>query len=374
MEVSNVYFTDLRVKNGDNLLTKLQRLIKTAGIGNIDFTDKYVAIKMHFGEPGNLAFLRPNYAKAVADIVKELGGKPFLTDCNTLYVGGRKNALDHLDSANLNGFNPTTTGCQIIIADGLKGTDEILVPVEGGTYIKEAKIGRAVMDADVFISLSHFKGHESTGFGGALKNIGMGCGSRAGKMEMHSAGKPHVDQNLCVGCQMCAKICAHDAPEFENKKATINHDKCVGCGRCIGVCPKDAILSASDESNEILNCKIAEYTKAVIDNRPHFHISLVIDVSPYCDCHGENDAAIVPNVGMFASFDPVALDMACAEAVNAQPVLSNSMLGDCSEEERACHNHDHFHSIFPETCWETAISHGEKIGIGNSKYKLITVK
>ena len=374
MEVSSVYFTDLRVKNGDNLLTKLQRLIKTAGIGNIDFTDKYVAIKMHFGEPGNLAFLRPNYAKAVADIVKELGGKPFLTDCNTLYVGGRKNALDHLDSANLNGFNPTTTGCQIIIADGLKGTDETLVPVEGGTYIKEAKIGRAVMDADVFISLSHFKGHESTGFGGALKNIGMGCGSRAGKMEMHSAGKPHVDQNLCVGCQMCAKICAHDAPEFENKKATINHDKCVGCGRCIGVCPKDAILSASDESNEILNCKIAEYTKAVIDNRPHFHISLVIDVSPYCDCHGENDAAIVPNVGMFASFDPVALDMACAEAVNAQPVLSNSMLGDCSEEERACHNHDHFHSIFPETCWETAISHGEKIGIGNSKYKLITVK
>lgn len=374
MEVSNVYFTDLRVKNGDNLLTKLQRLIKTAGIGNIDFTDKYVAIKMHFGEPGNLAFLRPNYAKAVADVVKELGGKPFLTDCNTLYVGGRKNALDHLDSANLNGFNPTTTGCQIIIADGLKGTDETLVPVEGGTYIKEAKIGRAVMDADVFISLSHFKGHESTGFGGALKNIGMGCGSRAGKMEMHSAGKPHVDQNLCVGCQMCAKICAHDAPEFENKKATINHDKCVGCGRCIGVCPKDAILSASDESNEILNCKIAEYTKAVIDNRPHFHISLVIDVSPYCDCHGENDAAIVPNVGMFASFDPVVLDMACAEAVNAQPVLSNSMLGDCSEEERACHNHDHFHSIFPETCWETAISHGEKIGIGNSKYKLITVK
>lgn len=374
MEVSNVYFTDLRVKNGDNLLTKLQRLIKTAGIGNIDFADKYVAIKMHFGEPGNLAFLRPNYAKAVADVVKELGGKPFLTDCNTLYVGGRKNALDHLDSANLNGFNPTTTGCQIIIADGLKGTDEALVPVEGGTYIKEAKIGRAVMDADVFISLNHFKGHEATGFGGALKNIGMGCGSRAGKMEMHSAGKPHVDQNLCVGCQMCAKICAHDAPEFENKKATINHDKCVGCGRCIGVCPKDAILSASDESNEILNCKIAEYTKAVIDNRPHFHISLVIDVSPYCDCHGENDAAIVPNVGMFASFDPVALDMACAEAVNAQPVLSNSMLGDRSEEERACHNHDHFHSIFPETCWETAISHGEKIGIGNSKYKLITVK
>lgn len=374
MNSSKVYFTDLRAKNGDNLLQKLQRLIKTAGIGNIDFENKYVAIKIHFGEPGNLAFLRPNYAKAVADVVKELGGKPFLTDCNTLYVGGRKNALDHLDSANLNGFNPTTTGCQLIIADGLKGTDEALVPVEGGTYVKEAKIGQAVMDADIVISLNHFKGHEAAGFGGALKNLGMGCGSRAGKMEMHSAGKPHVDQDLCIGCHMCAKICAHDAPQFKDHKAYIDHDKCVGCGRCIGVCPKDAVLPASDESNDILNRKIAEYAKAVVQGRPNFHINLVIDVSPYCDCHGENDAAIVPNVGMFASFDPVALDMACADAVNAQPVISNSKLGDCTEEERAVHHHDHFHSIFPDTNWESAIEHGVEIGLGNKEYELITVK
>lgn len=371
MSASKVYYTDLRVKNGDNLLTKLQRLIKTAGIGAIDFGGKYVAIKMHFGEPGNLAFLRPNYAKAVADVVKELGGKPFLTDCNTLYVGGRKNALDHLDSANLNGFNSITTGCQILIADGLKGTDEELVPVAGGEYVKEAKIGRAIMDADIFISLSHFKGHEAVGFGGTLKNIGMGCGSRAGKMEMHSAGKPHVDQDLCIGCKQCAKICAHGAPQFEDKKAFIDHNKCVGCGRCIGVCPKDAVLPASDESNDILNCKIAEYTKAVIDGRPNFHISLVIDVSPYCDCHAENDAAIVPNVGMFASFDPVALDLACAEAVNKQPVIKNSLLGDKMETEP---HHDHFHTVSPETNWESSIEHGVKIGIGQKEYELIQVK
>ena len=371
MSASKVYYTDLRVKNGDNLLTKLQRLIKTAGIGAIDFGGKYVAIKMHFGEPGNLAFLRPNYAKAVADVVKKLGGKPFLTDCNTLYVGGRKNALDHLDSANLNGFNSITTGCQILIADGLKGTDEELVPVAGGEYVKEAKIGRAIMDADIFISLSHFKGHEATGFGGTLKNIGMGCGSRAGKMEMHSAGKPHVDQDLCIGCKQCAKICAHGAPQFEDKKAFIDHNKCVGCGRCIGVCPKDAVLPASDESNDILNCKIAEYTKAVIDGRPNFHISLVIDVSPYCDCHAENDAAIVPNVGMFASFDPVALDLACAEAVNKQPVIKNSLLGDKMETEP---HHDHFHTVSPETNWESSIEHGVKIGIGQKEYELIQVK
>lgn len=368
MSSSKVYFTDLRAKNGDNLLQKLQRLIKTAGIGNIDFENKYVAIKIHFGEPGNLAFLRPNYAKAVADVVKELGGKPFLTDCNTLYVGGRKNALDHLDSANLNGFNPVTTGCQILIADGLKGTDEALVPVEGGTYVKEAKIGRAVMDADIVISLNHFKGHEAAGFGGALKNLGMGCGSRAGKMEMHSAGKPHVDQDLCIGCKMCAKICAHDAPQFENKKAYIDHEKCVGCGRCIGVCPKDAVLAASDESNDILNCKIAEYTKAVIQGRPSFHINLVIDVSPYCDCHGENDAAIVPNVGMFASFDPVALDMACVDAVNRQPVMAGSFL---AEQEQA--HHDHFTDTHPDTHWQSCIDHAVKLGLGNKEYELITI-
>ena len=182
---SKVYWADLRADFHENLQQKLTRLMKTAGMGEIDFDRKFVAIKMHFGEPGNLAFLRPNWAKTVADFVKERGGKPFLTDCNTLYVGGRKNGLDHLDTACLNGFNPMTMGCQVIIADGIKGSDEVAVPVAGGELVKEAKIGRAVMDADVFISLTHFKGHESTGFGGALKNIGMGCGSRAGKMEQH---------------------------------------------------------------------------------------------------------------------------------------------------------------------------------------------
>lgn len=193
--VSKVYFADLRADVHENLQQKLTRLMKTAGMGDIDFRDKFVAIKLHFGEPGNLAFLRPNWARTVADFVKERGGKPFLTDCNTLYVGGRKNALDHMDSAMLNGFNPMTTGCQIIIGDGLKGSDEVEVPVVGGEYVKNAKIGRAVMDADVFISLTHFKGHEEAGFGGCLKNIGMGCGSRAGKMEQHNAGKPTWRRN-----------------------------------------------------------------------------------------------------------------------------------------------------------------------------------
>lgn len=365
---SKVYWADFRADFRENLQQKLTRLMKTAGMGEIDFDNKYVAIKMHFGEPGNLAFLRPNWAKTVADFVKERGGKPFLTDCNTLYVGGRKNGLDHLDTAMLNGFNPMTTGCQVIIADGIKGNDEVEVPVEGGEYVKNAKIGRAVMDADVFISLTHFKGHESAGFGGALKNIGMGCGSRAGKMEQHNAGKPHVVQKHCVGCKLCAKICAHDAISVQDRKAAIDHSKCVGCGRCIAVCARNAITVNFDESHTNLSRKMSEYAKAVVDGRPCFHISLIIDVSPNCDCRAENDAAIVPNVGMFASFDPVALDLACVDAVNKQPILRGSAadIGDC-------HDQDHFHCIHPDTDWMSCLEHAEKLGLGTREYELIKI-
>jgi uncharacterized Fe-S center protein len=367
---SKVYWADLRTNYHENLQQKLTRLMKRAGMDTIDFDKKYVAIKMHFGEPGNLSFLRPNWAKTVADLVKEGGGKPFLTDCNTLYVGGRKNALDHLDSAMLNGFSPATTGCQVIIADGLKGNDEAYVPVAGGELVKEAKIGRAIMDADVFISLTHFKGHEEAGFGGTLKNIGMGCGSRAGKMEQHNAGKPHVVQDRCVGCGMCSRICAHSAAVVTNHKASIDHTKCVGCGRCIAVCAQDAVEPAFDGSFDDLNRKIAEYSKAVLDGRPNFHISLVIDVSPNCDCHSENDAAIVPNVGMFASFDPVALDKACADAVNAMPALPNTAATD---KDCDITDHDHFHCVHPDTQWMSCLTHAEKLGLGTVDYELIKI-
>ncbi|MDR3541617.1 MAG: DUF362 domain-containing protein [Desulfosporosinus sp.] len=368
MEKSKVYFTDMHVTMKESLQQKLSRLIKTAGISQIDFNKKYAAIKIHFGEPGNLAYLRPNYAKTVVDIVKELGGNPFLTDCNTLYVGGRKNALDHLDSAYLNGFSPFSTGCHVLIGDGLKGTDEVLVPVEMGEYVKEAKIGHAIMDADILISLNHFKGHELAGFGGALKNIGMGCGSRAGKMEMHSNGKPSVSSDQCVGCGMCTEICAHSAITLTEQKASINHEKCVGCGRCIGICAMDAIHPAWDASSALMNKKVAEYTWAVLQGRPHFHVSLVIDVSPFCDCHAENDVPIVPNIGMFASFDPVALDVACADAVNRQPVMAGSIL-----EKSVRAHHDHFTDVSPNTDWKVAIDHAVKLGLGNKEYELITI-
>ena len=370
MGVSKVYYTNMRTTLTENLLQKLARLVKRAGMTDIDFSNKYTAIKIHFGEPGNLAYLRPNYSKVLADLVKTQGGKVFLTDCNTLYVGRRKNALDHLDAAYENGYNPFATGCHVIIADGLKGTDEVLVPIDG-EYVKEAKIGRALMDADIVISLTHFKGHEATGFGGALKNIGMGGGSRAGKMEMHSAGKPFVNQEVCIGCGSCKKNCAHGAITIADKKASIDTNVCVGCGRCVGACPVDAVSPLYDEANDVLNKKIAEYTWAILKDRPHFHVSLVVDVSPNCDCHAENDVPIVPNVGMFASFDPVALDLACVDAVNAHTPVVNSQLGD---QIAANHDHhDHFTTVGPDTNWKSAVEHAVKIGLGSDQYELIEI-
>ena len=373
MQPSKVYFTDFRVKIGTSQLDKLERLMRAAGIQNIDFDHKMTAIKMHFGEPGNLSFLRPNYAKRVADVVKSLGGIPFLTDCNTLYPGRRKNALEHLDSAYENGFTPLSTGCQVIIGDGLKGSDDVEVPVRNGQYVKTAKIGRAIMDADVFISLSHFKGHEQTGFGGAMKNIGMGCGSRRGKMEQHSAGKPLVDPNVCVCCRQCARQCAQDAFSYDSGKAVIDQAKCVGCGRCIAACNFDAIYSPNDDAFEMLDRKMAEYAMAVVDGRPHFHISLVMDISPYCDCHGENDAPILPDVGMFASFDPVALDQACADACLRQDPIPGSLLDEKMHRADFVDHHDHFINTTPEAEWESCLEHAQEIGLGSRSYELIEI-
>lgn len=375
MAKAKVYFTDFRTKLGEGLPTKLKRLMKAAGIEQIDMDGKFVAVKMHFGELGNLGFLRPNYARAVADTVKGLGGNPFLTDCNTLYPGSRKNALEHLYCAWENGFTPLTVGCPIIIGDGLKGTDDVAVPVNG-EYVKDAMIGRAVMDADIIISLNHFKGHETAGFGGAIKNLGMGCGSRAGKKEQHCNGKPSIDAGLCRGCRQCQKECANNGLFFDEqtKKMSIDTDNCVGCGRCIGACNFDAIAFENYAATKDLNCRMAEYAKAVVDGRPSFHVSLVVDVTPNCDCHSENDAPILPNIGMFASFDPLALDQACVDACLAQEPLPNSQLAERMSQPGFEDHHDHFENTTPESEYKTCLEHAEKIGIGTRDYELVVIR
>jgi uncharacterized protein len=363
---SLVCWSDLRTRSGMNLLEKFGKLVKAAGIGSIDFKDKFVAIKIHFGEPGNLAYIRPNYVAVISKLVAEAGGKPFLTDSNTLYSGRRANAVDHARSAVENGFSHETTGCDVLIADGLKGIDYREIPIPG-EYCKTAKIGSAIAEADIVISLTHFKGHELTGFGGALKNLGMGSASRGGKLELHSTSKPRIETANCTGCGVCVRNCAHGAIGLDAKrKAVIDYEKCVGCGQCIAVCRYEAALPVWDNASSIANCKIAEYALASVKDKPSFHISFVVDVSPDCDCWNSNDAPLVPNLGIFASADPVALDAACVDAVNDAPALPSSVLGDKQYRE----GDDKFTCIHPETDWRAGLEHAEKIGLGTMTYEL----
>lgn len=372
METSKVYFTNLRTTPSSNLLDKMERLVKRAGISTIDFKNQFVAIKIHFGEPGNLAYIRPNYAARMASLLRELGGKPFLTDSNTLYSGRRSNAVDHLQSAMENGFNPISAKCNVIIADGLKGTDFREINIDG-EYCKAPKIGSAIADADIILTMSHFKGHEQSGFGGALKNIGMGSASVGGKLELHSASQPVVDREQCKSCNICVKHCAHDAIHLgEDRIAVIDYNKCVGCGQCVALCQYSAAVMGAGDTSERLNYKIAEYSKAVLLGKPHFHISFIMNVSPECDCWNHNDAAIVPDLGIAASFDPVALDKACADMVINAPLIGGNKLADAHPHEHL-QGEDKFHLIHPDTNWQAGLEHAEKIGLGHREYELINV-
>ncbi len=343
MAKSQVFFTNLRTNPHSNLLDKLERLVARAGMLDMPLKDSFVAIKIHFGEPGNLAYIRPNFAARLAQVLRKAGAKPFLTDANTLYSGRRANAVDHLQSAMENGFNPISADCNVIIADGLKGTEQVEIPI-GGEYCKAPKIGAAVANADVVVSMTHFKGHEQAGFGGALKNLGMGAASVAGKLELHSNSQPKV-----------------------------NEDKCIGCGQCVALCQFDGAVLASWDTSERLNYKIAEYTKAVIKDKPNFHISFIMNVSPECDCWNHNDAAVVADMGILASFDPVALDQACADMVKAAPALpTDNRLHDGHSHETMA-GQDKFRVMHPDTDWEAGLEHAVKIGIGSRDYDLINV-
>jgi uncharacterized Fe-S center protein len=371
MEASKVFFTNLRTTPSSNLLDKMERLVKRAGLPTMELEKQFVAIKIHFGEPGNLAYLRPNYAARIANLLRNLGAKPFLTDCNTLYSGRRANAVDHLQSAMENGYNPISAQCQVIIADGLKGTDYREIELNG-EYCKAPKIGSAIADADVIISMNHFKGHEQAGFGGALKNLGMGGASVGGKLELHSASQPQIITENCKSCNICVKHCAHDAVHLSGsgKKAVIDYAKCVGCGQCVALCQYDGAVMGEGDTSERLNYKIAEYTKAMLMGKQHFHLSFIMNVSPECDCWNHNDAAIIPDLGILASFDPVALDQACADMVIKAPILGGNRLSENHPHEHL-EGKDKFHLIHPDTNWQAGLEHAEKIGLGTRKYELI---
>lgn len=372
MKESKVYFTNLRSKPSQGLLKKLEILVKKAGLETIDFDHKITAIKIHFGEPGNMAYLRPNYAAQIVKVIKAKGAITFLTDCNTLYFGRRSNAPAHIEAAFENGYNPIATGCPVIIGDGVKGIEyrELELNME---FCSTAKIGSAIADSDIIVSMNHFKGHEMTGFGGALKNIGMGCASVGGKLFLHSGSSPKIYEENCTGCRVCEKYCNYDAIKVgKDKIARIDYEICTGCGQCIAVCQYDSARVVWQNSSEIVTKRVAEYAYAVLKNKPSFHINFIMDVSPDCDCWGFNDYPLVPNIGIAASFDPVALDQASADMVTAAPALPGSRIYN-DHKHSDMKGSDKFLLTHPETFWQAGLEHAEKIGLGNRKYSLIEV-
>ena len=365
MTASKVHFIDLR-SEGRSLLDKMADMLEAAGMLDFDYAGKFAAIKMHFGEPGNLSYIRPNYVARVASMIRSAKGIPFLTDCNTLYTGRRSNAVYHLRAASENGFNLLSSGCEVVIADGLRGTDCREVEL-GFKHVRRAKIGSAIAEADIVVSLTHFKGHELTGFGGALKNLGMGSGSVEGKREMHADSKPEVKRENCIGCGACVRDCAHGAIALDGtKKAAIDYAKCVGCGQCIATCRQGAAVPGSNSVST--QEKIAEYAFAALKGKPSFHVSFVMNVSPECDCWGLNDAAIVPDIGILASKDPVALDRACFDLVNAAPVIAGSAASGAASRGPGV---DVFQAAHPGMDGRLGLAYAESIGLGTQSYELV---
>jgi uncharacterized Fe-S center protein len=363
---STVYFIDLRAKYKENFITKLGKLLETAGLSQVIKERDIVAVKLHFGELGNTAFIRPVFLRKIVECLKNLDAVPFLTDSNTLYVGTRCDAPRHIATAVQNGFAYPVVDAPIIIADGLRGKSEIPIAISQKRF-KKAYIGSEIVQANSLISVAHFKGHELSGFGGTIKNVGMGCASRKGKMAQHADVAPKVKAKKCVGCGDCIASCAQKAISMVKEKARINPKKCIGCGECILACPIQAIQIQWNASVPVFMEKMMEYTLAVIKGKEDrsLFVNFITDVSPACDCPPFNDAPIVRDVGVVASTDPVAIDQASVDLVNQEHALP----GSCLKKNRGP-GKDKFKGLYPEVDWQLQFEYAEKIGLGKRDYVL----
>ncbi|HOI94276.1 MAG TPA: DUF362 domain-containing protein [Syntrophobacter fumaroxidans] len=377
---SRVYYTDLRAGNDQSLLDKIRNLAEAAGIQKVVRKRGLTAVKIHFGERGNTAFIRPLLVRPVIESIVRAGGKPFLTDANTLYVGTRGNAVDHLTTAVLNGFAYAVVGAPLIVADGIDGKDDVTVPLNF-KHCKEAFVGTAVARADSIISLAHFKLHEATGFGGAIKNVGMGSASRRGKMAQHSEVSPQLILKNCIGCGVCRDQCAHeaielverpeDAPRPEPKitqMARIDPRRCVGCAACIHACPQHALEVDWKTDLPRFMERMVEYTAGALKGKEKhsLFINFLTQISPACDCHSYADAPIVADIGILASRDPVAIDQASMDLVNAQPPLDSSCIaGNPFARE------DKVRAVYLHIDWQHQLDYAESVGLGVRAYDLV---
>ncbi len=377
---SSVYFIDLRTGHNRSLLDKIRTLVETAGLKKTIKRRGLTAVKLHFGERGNTAFIRPLLLRPILDAVKAAGGKPFVTDASTLYVGTRGNAVDHLQTALLNGFSYSALDAPLIIADGIDGCDEIAVPI-GLKHFQETYIASAMVRAEALVSVAHFKLHEMSGFGGTIKNLGMGAASRRGKMAQHSEVQPQIDPKKCIGCGTCAEHCAHGAismvarpsesprPSSKvTKLARIDQQRCVGCAGCVHACPEGAMgINFEIDLLKFMESMV-EYTVGVLKGKEKrsLFVNFLTQISPACDCYPFADAPIVPDIGIMASRDPVAIDQASADLLQAQPVLGSSCLAGTAEAER-----DKIRAVYPKIDWQHQLQYAEQVGLGHRAYELI---
>jgi len=366
---SQVFYSDLRVTPKENLFFKLTSLMDRVEMKSRIKKDDLVAVKLHFGEKGNTAYIRPVFIRKIVDLVKECDGKPFLTDCNTLYTGDRGNAVSHLATAIENGFDYAVVGAPLVIGDGLKGGSAVKVIINKKMF-KEVSIGYEIFHSDGIISVAHFKGHELSGFGGTIKNLGMGCGSRVGKLQQHSSVNPVVKKKLCVGCGECLNWCHQEAISIKDKKATIDSEQCIGCGECFLICKEGAIQARWNEIGPSFQKKMVEYTLGVLKGKEKksIFINFITSVTPACDCYPCSDAPIVPDVGIVASTDPIAIDQASVDLVNQQTGFENSAL-----KSNFNPGEDKFKGVYPQLDWSTQLQYGEEIGLGTRDYELVKI-
>jgi uncharacterized Fe-S center protein len=375
---SPVFFSDLKVESKKTLLDKLDILLDRADLkGKIRERD-LVAIKLHFGEKGNTAYVRPIFLRKVVDRVKQYGGKPFLTDTNTLYVGTRSEAVSHLTTAFENGFTESVVNAPILVADGLRGNSALKVRIDKPIF-KTVSIAREIYMADGLIAVTHFKGHELSGFGGTLKNLGMGCASRQGKLSQHSNISPRVNEKACKGCETCLSWCAQEAismrpllsiVETKHSVAFIDSKKCVGCGECILTCVSGAIQVQLNESIPMFQKKMVEYACGAIQKKKGktLYLNFLTQISPACDCYGYSDTPIVNDIGILSSEDPVAIDQASVDLVNGQEGNRSSKLpGSWKPGE------DKFQALYPKADWKIQLVYAEEIGMGTREYELIKI-
>lgn len=367
--MAKVYFTDLRTTPTRSLFSKIETLLDRSGIAKRIRKNDLVAIKLHFGEKGNAAYLRPVFIRVVVDRVKALGARPFLTDTNTLYVGSRSEAVSHLTTAIEHGFDYSCVGCPLVIAGGLRGQSGARVAIQG-EVLKEVHVAREIVEADALIAVSHFKAHELSGFGGALKNVGMGSATRQGKLEQHSSVAPAVDREKCKGCLLCRQYCPADAIYASHKLAAIDREKCIGCGECILICPSKAVDIEWNEDQCKFQQKMVEYAAGALKGKEKksLFLNFVMQVSPACDCYPNNDAAIVRDIGILGSIDPVAIDAASNDLVIAEEGLPSTAIKKVLGK-----GEDKWRALFPTIDWNIQLDHGEKMSLGSRAYTLVKV-